>query len=342
MNFEQRQRFSRRKAIALATAIALLLHIVALWGVFEIWQPEAPEPPKRHEVVLVSPAPEKEEPKPQAETQPTPAPMPSKPKEKTPEASRPEPVAQRKAQPAPGETFGPPERAGPAGEVATTEKKTPEPPRPSEINLGLDWSSFERAFGTEQAEQRRAYAQESLKKRRQGFGFGEMTGRVRQAMANNKSFVVPGNQEPLGPRKQVFRSYIDIIHDRIHVVFADSFLGSLPSLAPDHPLNDFSLSALTEIEILENGHLSEVRLVRTSGNTVFDAAAVDSIYRSAPFNPPPRAILSWNNRVYLRWGFHRNRRKCGVFNVEPYILRAPGEEKQWIDTDDAQMMVEDG
>src|SRR5206468_11769939 len=25
-------------------------------------------------------------------------------------------------------------------------------------------------------------------------------------------------------------------------------------------------------------------------------------------------------RIYLRWGFYRNWRQCGTFNVEPYIL----------------------
>lgn len=326
----------QRKAIALATAIALLIHIVALWGGFEIWGFDMAEPPRRQEVMLVSTPAEKVAPEPAPEPSPEIAPEPAPPQE-------PRPARQRVA-PAPSQEGTAPvaERAGAAGEVSTTPEEHPEPPRPAEINLGLNWSSFERTFGEEQVEQRRLYEQESLEKRRQGFGFGKMTGRVRRAMANNKSFVRAGNQEPLGPRKGLCRSYIDAVHDKIHVIFADSFLASLPSLAPDHPLNDFSLKAVTEIEILENGNVSEVRVVQTSGNMLFDAAAVDSVYRSAPFTPPPKAILSWNNRVYLRWGFYRNRRKCGVFNVEPYILRAPDGQKQWIDTDDAEMMVEDG
>ena len=70
------------------------------------------------------------------------------------------------------------------------------------------------------------------------------------------------------------------------------------------------------------------------------SAAVDSIYRSSPHRPPPKSILSWNNRLYLRWGFYRNRRKCGVFNAEPYIIRAPGAEEEPIPED--KLIIDDG
>jgi TonB family protein len=80
---------------------------------------------------------------------------------------------------------------------------------------------------------------------------------------------------------------------------------------------------LVEFQILENGVINEVRVIRTSGIAVFDAGAVDSLYRGSPFNPPPKSILSYDNRVYFRWGFYRNQRKCGTFNATGYILTAP-------------------
>jgi TonB family protein len=95
-----------------------------------------------------------------------------------------------------------------------------------------------------------------------------------------------------------------------------------------------------EFEVLETGAINDLHVIRSSGNTVFDAAAVDSIYRSGPFPPPPRQILSWNNRVYFRWGFYRNNRKCGVFNAEPYILRAPGSAPEEVPAE--EFMVDDG
>jgi TonB family protein len=126
-----------------------------------------------------------------------------------------------------------------------------------------------------------------------------------------------------------------MIHEeRIHPIFGHGFWESLSSLGSAHELNDLSLHTLAEFEILANGAVSEVRVVRTSGSMVFDAAAVDSVYRGSPFPAPPKEILSWNGRVYLKWGFYRSRRMCGVFNVEPYILKAPGSEKEEVPIDE--------
>jgi hypothetical protein len=41
---------------------------------------------------------------------------------------------------------------------------------------------------------------------------------------------------------------------------------------------------------------------------------------AAPYESTPEAIRSVDGRIYLRWGFYRNWRQCGTFNVEPYIL----------------------
>ena len=169
---------------------------------------------------------------------------------------------------------------------------------------------------------------------------GSLTGRVRRALENNRSWVAEGEQEALGGRQKAFASYLHRVHDRFHHLFADEFLGSLSSLDPAHPLNNMSLQALMEFEIFKSGAISEIRVIRSSGNTVFDAAAVDSLYRGAPYPAPPRSILSWNERVYFRWGFYRNMRKCGVFNAEPYILRAPGSAPAPVDP--ADLIVDDG
>jgi TonB family protein len=177
--------------------------------------------------------------------------------------------------------------------------------------------------------------EESLNKRRGTGTYAQMSAKVKKALAANRGWARPGNQEPLGNRRQIFYRYIKMIHEkRIHPIFGHGFWESLPSLGAAHPLNDMSLHTLAEFEILQNGAVNEVRVVKTSGNTVFDAAAVDSVYRGSPFPPPPKQILSWNGRVYLKWGFYRSRRMCGVFNVEPYILKAPGSEKEEIQIDD--------
>jgi TonB family protein len=206
--------------------------------------------------------------------------------------------------------------------------------KPTVPNLDMSWKSFDKLFGAKAAVDREAYAQEALKARRGYQAFGNYSARVMRAIKNNQSFIKPGQQEVLGSRQQIFHNYIEAIHEAsIHPLFADSFLASLPSLSADDPLNNWNLNMVAEFEIFESGKISEIRVVRSSGNMVFDAGAVDSIYRSSPFPPPPKSVLSWNRRVYLRWGFYRNHRKCGVFNVEPYILRAPGATEEALPVD---------
>jgi TonB family protein len=198
------------------------------------------------------------------------------------------------------------------------------PPKLSAKDLAFDFQRYEKTFG-EQAEQERADYVDASKARRRaaGFNFGRLSAKVRGALGQKRGWIQPGNQEPWGPHKKTAHNYIYLAHELIHPLFADGFLEGLTSLSPSDPLNNMDLHMTAEFEILENGDVSEVRVVKTSGNTVFDAAAVDSLYRAAPYPPPPSQVLSWNRRLYLRWGFYRNHRKCGMFNAEPYLLRAP-------------------
>ena len=66
--------------------------------------------------------------------------------------------------------------------------------------------------------------------------------------------------------------------------------------------------------------MHKVTIAKTSGKTEFDVAAVDTVISAAPYEATPEAIRSVDGRIYLRWGFYRNWRQCGTFNVEPYIL----------------------
>jgi len=57
---------------------------------------------------------------------------------------------------------------------------------------------------------------------------------------------------------------------------------------------------------------------------------------SAPFEATPESIRSSDGRIYLRWGFYRNWRQCGTFNVEPYILTdVPKDSDQGVLDDSA-------
>ncbi|MCP4599978.1 MAG: energy transducer TonB [Proteobacteria bacterium] len=327
----------RLSPFLIALLMSALLHQVFLTAIGEFWPVVDMEPEKHQEVMLVE-APAKLQ-----------APEPPAPKEKPQEKIRPEtsPIRRRpqkqttSTQKVLPSILSPP--AGPPSELAAVPPAEPEAPTvPKEgVKLNLDWKNFESTFAEESKTEREIFAEKSLERRRGSGRFGRLSAKVERALKTNRGWVRPGNQEPLGDRQQIFHRYIDMIHQQdIHPLFGDSFWASLSNFTPGHPLNDWSLRVMAEFEIFANGHISEVRVVRTSGNAVFDAAAVDSVYRSSPFPAPPKEILSWNDRVYLRWGFYRNRRMCGVFNVEPYILKAPNAEKEPVSID--KYIVDDG
>ena len=335
MKKKKSHRNRSRQAILVALLLSLLLHQLLLTGLGSILSfPEEPAEEERHEVTL------REEPPPEPET---PAPKP----EKAPPKPEPIPVAKPLPRPAPRVAPAPapqppkPPASEPAGEPEADETAitavgpTPEPHMPSSPpKLDLTWKSFDKLFGAQAARDREAYAEQALEKRRNRGAMGNYSARVLRAVNNHQSFIKAGQQEPLGPRKAIFHNYIDAIHEAsIHPKFADSFLASLPALSGSDPLNNPDLMMVAEFEIFESGNISDIHVVKASGNLVFDAGAVDSIFRSAPFPAPPKEVLSWNRRVYIRWGFYRNSRKCGVFNVEPYILRAPGGPKEDLPVD---------
>lgn len=323
-----------------ALVFSLLLHQLFMVIMGEFWNPPELETKKEQKIVLVDPPPppdSKVAPKPKTEKKPE---IKSKARARR---SKPEPMRNQtvphqheqvaKAPPVP--LTGPPVplQGPPAPEVASPQSRQQLAKR--KLKLDLDWRTFERTFAEQALEEREAYAQTRLAARQGRGGFGQLSGKVRRALTNNRGWIRPGNQEPLGPRKQLFHNYIELIHEtHIHPIFGESFWESLSSFATDHPLNNMNMYTVAEFEIFANGNVSEVRVVKSSGNAVFDAAAVDSIYRSSPFPAPPKAVLSWNERVYLRWGFYRSQRMCGVFNVEPYILRAPDAEKEQISVDE--------
>ena len=129
--------------------------------------------------------------------------------------------------------------------------------------------------------------------------------------------VKPGNQTALGTRAHPFAIYIARMHRRIHELWGFGFLEDLDNKSADYPLNDPNLWVNLELSVNPDGTLHKVTIAKTSGKTEFDVAAVDTVISSAPFEATPEAIRSVDGRIYLRWGFYRNWRQCGTFNVEP-------------------------
>jgi TonB family protein len=110
------------------------------------------------------------------------------------------------------------------------------------------------------------------------------------------------------------------MHRRIHERWGFGFLEDLDSKSASSPMNNFDLVSTIEISIDPDGTVHKTTIAKTSGVLEFDVAALDAVLSSGPYEATPEAIRSVDQRVYLRWGFYRNWRQCGTFNVEPYIL----------------------
>ena len=73
-----------------------------------------------------------------------------------------------------------------------------------------------------------------------------------------------------------------------------------------------------------DGTVDRVGVVRGSGLTAYDVAAVDVVYSAGPYPEPPRAIRSGNGKIYLHWHFYRDGRQCSPAFADPYILENAG------------------
>ena len=150
--------------------------------------------------------------------------------------------------------------------------------------------------------------------------FAERKERVFSALENFINEVTPGNQTELNTRAAPFAQFIARMHRQIHEKWAFGFLTQMDTSFRDSPMNDLKLIAKLEIVLDGEGNVDKIAMVRTSGITGFDTAAISAVYDAAPFPAPPTAILSGNGKVYIHWKFHRNGDACGTPGVNYFIL----------------------
>ena len=143
--------------------------------------------------------------------------------------------------------------------------------------------------------------------------------------------VKPGNQTALNSARVPFAGYLNMVHNRLHPIFADGFLASLSELPASHPMNDQNL--VTHLEIVldkDEGRIQRMGVTKSSGVTAFDVSALASVDRAQPFGAPPREIVSPDGNVYFHWEFYRiPQYACSTYYAHPYILKtapkpAPG------------------
>ncbi len=186
------------------------------------------------------------------------------------------------------------------------------------VNTPLSFQDYERIMGKEKVDEERQVAARKMSARKGRWE--RKLDAIKSSLENFVPDVRTGNQTALKTRAHPFAVYIARMHRRIHELWGFGFLEALDDRGATDPLNNPDLWTNLEVSVNPDGTLHKVTIVKTSGKTEFDVAAVDTVMSSAPFEAPPETIRSSDDRIYLRWGFYRNWRQCGTFNVEPYIL----------------------
>ncbi len=135
------------------------------------------------------------------------------------------------------------------------------------------------------------------------------------------SKVPAGHQMPLRGAAVPFAQYLNGIHNRIHPIFADGYLGALDKRPKTDPLNDPKRTTRVELVIGRDGFIVTMGIVKTSGLADFDAAALAAFGKAQPFGAPPDAILSSDGEVYLQWELRRDEVfACSTMNARPFLL----------------------
>lgn len=207
------------------------------------------------------------------------------------------------------------------------------PVAPGRLNTNIGQRELVAAVGLDNLRRMREADGERRKSEHRGSWQASTLQQWRSAIENYVASVRPGNQTQLNTAASPFATYLNSMHNRIHPIFADSFLGSLDNLPREHPLSDMKRFTRLEIILTKEGRVQKMGVVRGSGLTAFDLAALDSVNRAQPFGPAPSAIVSPDGNVYLQWEFHRDEvYACSTMNARPYLLnvqpKGPDPEPQ--------------
>jgi len=186
------------------------------------------------------------------------------------------------------------------------------------VNTPLAFQDYERIMGKDKVDDERQVAARKMSSKKGRWE--RKLDAVKSSLENFVPDVRAGNQTALKTRAHPFALYVARMHRRIHELWGFGFLESLDDKGADYPLNNPDLWVNLELSVNPDGSIHKVTIAKTSGKTEFDVAAVDTVISGGPYDQTPEAIRSVDGRIYLRWGFYRNWRQCGTFNVEPYIL----------------------
>jgi len=156
--------------------------------------------------------------------------------------------------------------------------------------------------------------------------------RWRVAMTGYTSAVTRANQRPIGfgSSARALADYLNQVHNRLHPWFTERFLASLDRPPKDPRLeiaigpdgrNAPGVVAGLEIAISPDGRIARMGVVRSSGALAFDAAALESFARAAPFGATPEETRSADGNLWMHWELHRDEvYGCSAMNARPFML----------------------
>lgn len=121
-----------------------------------------------------------------------------------------------------------------------------------------------------------------------------------------------------GPVAQLLKA----IHLRLHPIYE----GFLHSLDPEAWGGDPNLRTVLGLEVAtKTGDLLQLGVVQSSGEELFDMAALESLLRAFPIEVPESA-RNLPERMFLTWEMHRiSHFSCSTFFVRSYFFRPTAE-----------------
>ena len=87
--------------------------------------------------------------------------------------------------------------------------------------------------------------------------------------------------------------------------------------------DDLGVWAMVDVVLRgSDGAILSLGVVRSSGVDEFDAAALETFARAAPFGPAPPTTLSADGALYIEWPFFRSPLvACSTVGAHPYLFR---------------------
>jgi hypothetical protein len=199
------------------------------------------------------------------------------------------------------------------------------PPGPLQALGG--YQQFENAIGAENLRKEREAIGKKIRAEQPGRMDTNKFARWRPAIENYDPSVKLGDETSLNAAASPFADYLHDIHNRLHPIFGDEFLGS--GVASGAGLDDMTL--VTHVEVVlsrDEGKIVKMGVTKQSGNTIFDAVALESLDRASPYGKAPDAIVSPDGLVYLHWEFHRDPfDACSTRNAHGILLKAAPQAK---------------